>query len=124
MKNISDISERIVKFFNNHVECLTDEEHCPDSLQYVGDIVVVGDDNNREQWVVELKVKDGTHQTVTTGLTTLFGEPEKVSRGNGTTVNNWKKDHVHIIQVDDQMTLLEDYEKVSSGDDEDEEDDE
>jgi hypothetical protein len=115
MDNITKVAQSIVNSLHK-VTCITEELE-PDQIHFITSDLVIGDDYSRNEWFVELVMEGKNHFEVQRSLIDLLGTPDRQSeRGDledGKMVNNWTVNNVLIVQMDDTISLFEDYEKVS-----------
>lgn len=112
MNQIMDAAKKVMNAFPG-AQCSTEDEFGSDSNCEMEDNLVVGDDFHRQEWLVGYDVPGGTHDSVTKKMIDVFGEPQrKCHRPDlGVDVNNWNVDKVHVVQVQNRITLIQNYTK-------------
>lgn len=112
-REIETVSQKIVDLFGPglHFHCNT-EDGCYDDCENFDDFDI-GDDHQRQDWIVEFVV-NMVHDDVRDHLITIFGPVhEEFFRVDlNLNVNNWDVGKVHIVQVQDTITLIQHYDKV------------
>jgi hypothetical protein len=123
MLNIIELTEKLVKLVGIPVtECVTEDESSPDHLTYESietgpDEVweyVVGEDTNREQWVVDLNVEI-PHPELLEMMTKELGTPKEKKSVNQ--CDEWDVGNVWVLlsggETECRISLIEDYIKTS-----------
>lgn len=114
MDKIEKVARQILNAFKDStIECTTEDAFASDSDCEMDDNLVIGDDFHRQEWLVEYKVHGGTHDEVMETLVSVFGQPNRKVRRQDLKldVNNWDVGPVHVVQVQDGVTLIQRYQK-------------
>ena len=115
MKKLLSSVTKVIKSLNKNGFTFKSEDNCEDNLDYIdveGHEVIVGDDNERESWNVNLETIKGGSDLVKV-LTGVLGDPTKThDRGDGTKVLNWDPSkNVIIVQFNDKIEFVQYYSK-------------
>jgi hypothetical protein len=123
MKEIIKSVTKITKILKSRGFTLESEDNCESSLTYHtinGYELVIGDDNEREQWCLRLeKIKSPTgtpvtHQEMTEILIGVLGpQTKQVTRTDlDHTINNWNiTKKFYIVHEGDSIEFFQDYTK-------------
>lgn len=76
----------------------------------------VFEDNERDQWVLEWKVEGVCHQRLQEIIESVYGKPsgQFFRKDLSVNVNNWDVGTVHIVQLNDEITFTERFERTPS----------
>jgi hypothetical protein len=120
MKKLLSQVTKVIYALNKNAYQFKSEDNCEDSLEYHdigGHEVIVGDDNERQSWNVQLNDIKGAgdgkipHDVLTEFLVGVLGPQSKVHTG-ARKVNNWEPSkNVLIVHFDDSIEFTQYYSK-------------